>query len=99
MLMNILIPHEEFNDAVTEGTAGETLKRILDDAKPEAVYFTESQGQRGAVMVVDVKEPSQIPALSEPWFLAFNADVEFRVAMTPKDLAKAGLDVLAKKWG
>jgi hypothetical protein len=28
---------------------------------------------------------------NEPWYLAFNADVEFRIAMTPEDLKKAGL--------
>ena len=28
---------------------------------------------------------------NEPWYLAFNADVEFRIAMTPEDLKKTGL--------
>jgi len=99
MLMNIIIPHDEFNDAVRDGTAGDTLKEIMAEAKPEAVYFTEQAGQRGCVMVVDVPNASDIPALAEPWYLNFNADVEFRVAMTPEDLAKAGLDELGEKWG
>ena len=43
-------------------------------------------------------DPSKIPALAEPWFLTFNADVELRVAMTPEDLARAGLEALGKKW-
>ena len=30
-------------------------------------------------------------AQNEAWYLAFNADVEFRIAMTPEDLKKAGL--------
>ena len=29
---------------------------------------------------------------------ADRADVEFHVAMTPEDLARAGLDALGKKW-
>jgi hypothetical protein len=49
-------------------------------------------------MVVDMEDPSRIPALAEPWFLTFNANVEFRVVMTPEDLRKAGLDDLGKKW-
>jgi hypothetical protein len=48
--------------------------------------------------VVDVKTPSDVPALAEPWFLTFNAHVEFRVAMTPEDLAKANLEGLGKTW-
>ena len=48
--------------------------------------------------MVDLPDPSQIPALAEPWFLTFQADVEFRVAMTPDDLKKAGLENLGKKW-
>jgi hypothetical protein len=38
------------------------------------------------------------PTFAEPWFLTFNANVEFRVVMTPDDLKKAGLDEIGKKW-
>jgi hypothetical protein len=50
-------------------------------------------------MIVDVSDPSKIPALAEPLFLTFNSSVEFRVVMTPDDLQKAGLDEVGKKWG
>ena len=99
MLLNISVPHEPFNAAVRDGTAGQKLGRIIDETKPEAIYFTEQQGGRGAVMIVDIPDPSKIPALAEPWFLTFNASVEFRVVMTPDDLQKAGLDEVGKKWG
>ncbi len=98
MMLNVRMPHEKFNTAVKDGTAGQKLSRILEEIKPEAVYFTEQNGQRTAILIVDLKDPSKIPALAEPWFLAFNADVEFRVAMTPEDLKKAGLEQLGKKW-
>jgi len=98
MLLHARFPHEPFNAAVKNGTVGEKMKRILDDLKPEAVYFTEYQGRRGAIMIVNVEDPSKVPAFSEPWFLLFNADCEFHIVMTPADLAKAGLDTLGKKW-
>ena len=98
MLLYAKIPHERFNAAVRDGTAGQKLARILEATKPEAVYFTEFDGQRCAVMVVDVADPSKVPMFAEPWFLTFNADVEFRVVMTPEDLARAGLDALGKQW-
>lgn len=99
MLLHVKIPHKEFNAAVREGSAGQTLNRILEDTKPEAVYFTEYNGQRGAIMIVDVADPSQVPRFAEPWFLSFNANVEFHAVMTPEDLGRAGLDELGKKWG
>jgi hypothetical protein len=99
MLLDVIFPHEPFNTLVRKGTAGATIGKILDAIKPESVYFTEQDGHRGAVMVVDLKDPSQIPALAEPWFLHFQADCKFRVAMTPDDLKRAGLDELGKRWG
>lgn len=98
MLLNVSFPPEPFNTAVRDGTVGSKVKAILEVVKPEVIYFTEQNGRRGAVMVVDLKEPSHVPVLAEPWFLAFNADVELRIAMTPEDLAKSGIDAMGKKW-
>ena len=98
MLMHVRFPLEPFNSAVRNGTAGEKIQRILESIKPEAVYFTEQNGHRGGTLVVNVKDSSEVPALAEPFFLTFNAEVEFRIAMTPEDLARSGLDVLGKKW-
>lgn len=98
ILMNVKMPHKEFNAAVKDGSAGLKLKRILEEIKPESVYFTEQHGSRGAVLVVDLADASKVPALAEPWFLTFNADVEMRICMTPADLEKAGLDQIGKKW-
>ena len=98
MLMHVKFPHEAFNDAVRDGSAGKKLNSILEETKPEAVYFTEYDGERGAIMIVDVKDSSEVPSYSEPWFLLFDADVEFHIVMTPDDLRRAGLDNLGKKW-
>jgi hypothetical protein len=98
ILMNVKLPHQPFNAAVRDGTVGAKLDRILQAIKPEAVYFTEQQGQRSAILIVNLPDPSKIPVLAEPWFLTFAADVQFHVVMSPKDLKKAGLDKLAKQW-
>ncbi|MDP9172527.1 MAG: panthothenate synthetase [Planctomycetota bacterium] len=97
MLVNVLIPAEPFNSLVRKGTAGETIQKILASIKPETVYFTEQDGNRGALLVVDLKDPSAIPGIAEPFFLAFNAQCKFRIAMTPEELAKSDLDKIAKK--
>jgi hypothetical protein len=98
MLLQVNLPHEPFNAAVKDGSAGKKMQRILDDAKPEAVYFTEIDGQRCAMLVVNVQDASQIPAYAEPWFLTFGADVKFRPVMTAEDLARSNLEALGKKW-
>ncbi len=98
MLMNISFPVHEFNKGVSDGTVGGKIKSILEEIKPEAVYFTEQFGQRAAVMVVNLENASQVPALAEPWFLNFNASVEFHIAMTPGELSEAGLEALGKKY-
>jgi hypothetical protein len=89
---------EAFNAHVKAGTAGAKVKRILEDLKPEAAYFTELNGHRTAVLIVDLPEASKIPAIAEPWFLQFNAHLEFHPVMSPEDLAHANLDALGKKW-
>jgi len=98
MLMHTKVPHAKFNAAVKDGTAGQKLQRILEETKPEAVYFTEYDGHRAAILIVDVDDPSKVPALAEPWFLLFDADVQFHIVMSPEDLGRAGLEELAKKW-
>ena len=98
VLLQVKLPLEPFNTAVKDGTAGRKMRRILDELKPEAAYFTEFQGHRGGIMIINLDDPSRIPTFAEPWFLTFNAECEFRIVMTPEDLAKAGLDELGKKW-
>jgi hypothetical protein len=98
VLLNVSFPHEQFNAAVRDGSVGQKLKRILDEIKPEAVYFTEQHGKRSCILIVDLPDASKVPALAEPWFLTFNADVELKVVMSPENLANAGLDDLGKKW-
>ena len=98
MLVNVTWPIEPFNSMVRNGTAGEIIGRVIDDIKPESIYFTELNGNRGAVLVVDVPNASDIPSIAEPWFLNFEAVCEFRIAMTPDDLMKSNLSKLAEKW-
>ena len=83
------------NDAARAGRLGETIGAILQEQKPEAVYFTEIDGARTAIMVIDIPTASDIPRIAEPWFLAFDARVGFHTAMVPADLEKAGPSIAA----
>jgi hypothetical protein len=98
MLMQVTFPHEAFNAAVKDGSVEQKINRILEETKPEAVYFTEHYGRRTGIMIINLDDPSKVPFYSEPWFLGFKADVEFHIVMTPDDLRKAGLGAIGKKW-
>jgi len=99
MMLLFECPVEPFSTMIRKGTAGTTIQKILDDIKPEAAYFGEREGKRGGILIVDVAQPSDVPRLAEPFFLNFEASVEFRVCMVPQDLAQADLGALGKKWG
>jgi hypothetical protein len=98
MLLTVEFPPEPFNSLIKSGKAGELIGRILESIKPEAVYFTEHDGSRGAVMVVNVNDSSDVPGIAEPLYLSLDASCKFRILMGPEDLQKAGLDALGKKW-
>ena len=98
MLLTVAIPHEPFNSLVKSGKAGGILGKILDAIRPEAAYFTEQDGTRGGIFVVDVQKPSDVPSIAEPFFLNFQASCKFRILMSPEDLQKAGLEEIGKKW-
>jgi len=94
-------PVEAGNAAIKDGSLPKTLQSILDDVKPEATYFLASNGKRTALLIVDMKDASQIPALAEPWFLAFHAALEIVPVMVLEDLIKAGptIEQAVKKYG
>ena len=89
-LLKVNIPVESGNAAAKAGKLGTTIQSILAELKPEAAYFTADNGQRTGFIVFEMQDASQIPAIAEPWFLAFNASIEVRPVMVPDDLAKAG---------
>ena len=100
-LMKVSLPVEAANKAIRGGTFAKTMNSALAELKPEAVYFAEMDGQRTAFIVVDLQGTHQMPFFAEPFFLGFNASVEFHPAMTPEDLEKAGPDLerAAKTYG
>ena len=101
MLLKVSMAADAGNAAVRNGSLGSTIKSILDELKPEAAYFAEDNGERTGYIFFDMKDSTQVPAVAEPWFLAFNASVTFRPVMTPQDLAEGlpGMKSAVEKYG
>jgi hypothetical protein len=100
-IMKVRFPMERGNQALSDSQFGHKMNDLLAEIKAEAAYFTTICGQRGAYIIVNMNDASEIPAIAEPFFLWLNADVEFFPAMRPEDLAKAGpsIGAAAQKWG
>ena len=92
---------EAGNARAKNDTLGSTVESIISRLKPEAAYFLADNGKRTAHLIVNMEDASQMPAVAEPWFLAFNASVEFKPVMIVEDLVKAGpaIGQAAKMYG
>lgn len=87
-LFKISWPVEAGNEAAKGGF--QVVEKILSDQKPEAAYFIAEGGMRTAILIMSMKDVSQLPDIAEPWFLALNARIEVTPAMVADDLKKAG---------
>ena len=83
------------NDAARAGTLGQTIGAIVGEQQPEAAYFTEIDGVRTGILVVEIPTAADIPRFAEPWFLAFDAKIGFHPAMVAADLEQAGPAIAA----
>ena len=99
-MMKVSIPVERGNEAAKNGTLGSTIESILSELKPETAYFCDWDGQRTGFIVFNLKEASQIPAVAEPWFLAFNARMDFHPCMNVDDLknARSGIERAVRNY-
>ena len=73
-------------DGRIERVLGETANRL----HPEAAYFYPENGRRTAIMIFDLKNPAEIPAIVEPIFTELSGTAELHPVMNAEDL-KQGL--------
>lgn len=93
-LLKVNIPNDAGNAAARAGALGKTIQAILDIQKPEAVYFSDDRGQRCGYLFIEMTDAAQIPSFAEPWFQAFNAEIELHPVMTPADLGRAAMGIV-----
>lgn len=101
MLVTVEMDTKVANKVARDGKLAETIGMILEEQKPEAAYFIAQDGKRTGLLIVDLPDVSDIPALAEPWFLVFNAAITATPAMVVDDLKKAGaaIEAAVKKYG
>jgi hypothetical protein len=87
-MIKIAIPVEAGNKAFQDGTLQKTIMGLLEQLKPEAAYFLPERGVRTAILIIDIKDPSEIPPIVEPVFEKLNAAIELLPVMNADDLRK-----------
>jgi hypothetical protein len=87
-MLKITIPVEKGNQTIADGSLPRKMQAIVGDLKPEAAYFLALEGKRTCLLFLDLADSSQIPMIAEPFFLEFNAEVEFYPVMNADDLRK-----------
>ncbi len=83
------MPVDVGNELVSDPEFGQKMKKIIEDLKPEEVYYSVEFGQRTIYFVVNVKSSHEIPSKAEPLWQALAADVDFIPVMNQKEFAKA----------
>jgi len=86
-IMKVTIPVEAGNRAIRDGSIGTIMKAAMESLKPEAAYFYAENGKRHAMYVFDLKDPSDIPVVAEPFFLGLRADVQLCPCMNAEEVA------------
>ena len=100
-ILKVRFAMERGNQATSDPQFGHKMSELLAEIKAEAAYFTTICGQRGVYIVININDASEIPAVSEPFFLWLGADIDWIPVMKPEDLAKAGpaIGAATQKWG
>ncbi|GHG46205.1 hypothetical protein [Streptomyces griseocarneus] len=76
------------NEALRNGTMSKVVEELIERLHPEAAYFTALDGGRSCLLVFDMEDASQMPAICEKLFTEMEAEVELHPVMNADDLKK-----------
>ena len=88
VLLKIKMDTEATTRAIENGSIGQVIGETMERLQPEAAYFGPEGGVRTAFLVFDLKDPSDIPPISEPLFRTLKAKLEWFPVMDRDDLQK-----------
>jgi hypothetical protein len=88
MMMKVQFDTEAGSQAIRDGLMPRLLEESFARLQPEAAYFGPEDGLRTAFIVFDLKDPSQLPSISEPLFSVGKANVKMFPVMNQEDLQK-----------
>jgi len=87
MMMKVQMDTEAAARAVADGSLAQLIGKVWS-LEPEAAYFGPDHGIRTAFIVFDLKDPSQLPPITEPLFAKLHANIQIFPVMNREDLQK-----------
>lgn len=101
IMLEARFPVDVANDMAASGKLNKTIDTIIGEQKPESFYFLDRDGDRTAILVVDVADGAALAGLAEPWLQAFEAAIEMHPVMTAEELSGASADIkrIGKRFG
>ncbi|MFD8011725.1 hypothetical protein [Streptomyces sp. NPDC058955] len=87
MLLKVEMDTESSNELIRQGAAEGVIKEALGRIRPEAAYFTVENGCRTGYFFFDLAETSDLPSISEPFFMRLGAKVHYSPVMNQEELA------------
>ena len=80
MMMKVQFDTEAASKALADGSMPQFMQEVMGRLKPEAAYFGPEDGVRTAFIVFDMQDPSELPAISEPFFALARMNAPCRTA-------------------
>jgi len=87
-LVRLHMPTEHGNKMLQDPNFPKKLEGVLNQIKPEAVYFTPIEGERGIYMIVNLPSADMIATIVEPLWMTFNCKLDLTPVMELSDLQK-----------
>jgi len=89
VLVRAMIPTASGNKMVQDPNMVKNLEDYIQKFNCEAAYFTAVNGMRTMRFVLDLSSPDMIPAIAEPLFQKYDANIEIHPTMNLDDVKKA----------
>jgi hypothetical protein len=96
MMMKAQLDTAATSRSIEAGRMPPLMQSMMEELKPEAAYFGPEGGHRTAFIIFQMDDPSQLPAISEPMFSEFGANVQIFPVMDRDDLER-GLSALGQR--
>ncbi|MGA2627584.1 MAG: hypothetical protein ABSF63_11100 [Candidatus Bathyarchaeia archaeon] len=87
-LLRLHMPTESGNKMLQDPNFPKKLEGVLNQIKPEAVYFAPIEGERGIIMIVNLPSADMIAGIAEPLWMTFNCKLDLTPLMELSDLQK-----------
>ena len=87
-LVRLHMPTEHGNRMLQDPNFPKKLEGMLNQIKPEAVYFTVIEGERGIYMIVNLASADMIARTFEPLWQTLNCKLDVTPVMELSDLQK-----------